>query len=668
MLVSRKPDSEQNHWPMSKYDTPYHYPASTPRMSHHYEPPLSTQPDWQGQQYSFHAARENHVYAQSYNNGSASSSSIGTHAQPRSAAESGSMDIDSKPESSVPSPSLSQRRADSVLGLHSQRQLSPMSVQSENQGEMYGKKAGNSTMEDSVRVAEAATNQNTCGSSASSAGQTMERPVSQIRDDSACKQEDDDELIDDDEVDEADGAHEMTPAERTAARRKMKRFRLTHQQTRFLMSEFAKQPHPDAAHRERLSREIPGLSPRQVQVWFQNRRAKIKRLTADDRERMIKMRAVPDDFDNVQALHSPYGAVHGLGTPMGSPVGYGPSSYTDHLMRGPLVVDVRRAENGDTISSAGLSPGYGAVPFSATPPMSNSDLLSPMSHEASDRYDYSNHLTPLSAGTRTSNPFTRQTNLDSNLSVHPHHQRQPIRPLQPLQLRETLNRSRPDSLQSPLRSSMSWKGDSIDYTAYHGGSGSPQPLSGRQASVYQPGEPTSMGSYEPSSYAGSNVGSPTHMAYPSFSSNSFLNSQQSRSRMRASSATLPLGLDLSAQRPFSGPQPLRSATSPTQRPVSVTSAPYSSSFPTAPLTAPTDFNLPRTPGFPARPSEYSMPQMSAPIAPSNDFSHAFHASMNSSARTPIRESFMPRHKANDDYGAHGGEPKKPSLAVAATQP
>lgn len=47
--------------------------------------------------------------------------------------------------------------------------------------------------------------------------------------------------------------------------------RLTHHQTRFLMSEFAKQPHPDAAHRERLSREIPGLSPRQVQVWFQNR-------------------------------------------------------------------------------------------------------------------------------------------------------------------------------------------------------------------------------------------------------------------------------------------------------------------------------------------------------------------------------------------------------------
>lgn len=63
----------------------------------------------------------------------------------------------------------------------------------------------------------------------------------------------------------------MSAAEIRAAKRKMKRFRLTHNQTRFLMSEFARQAHPDAAHRERLAREIPGLSPRQVQVWFQNR-------------------------------------------------------------------------------------------------------------------------------------------------------------------------------------------------------------------------------------------------------------------------------------------------------------------------------------------------------------------------------------------------------------
>ena len=71
--------------------------------------------------------------------------------------------------------------------------------------------------------------------------------------------------------DKTDSSVTKSAAERRADKRKMKRFRLTHNQTRFLMSEFARQAHPDAAQRERLSREIPGLSPRQVQVWFQNR-------------------------------------------------------------------------------------------------------------------------------------------------------------------------------------------------------------------------------------------------------------------------------------------------------------------------------------------------------------------------------------------------------------
>lgn len=87
-----------------------------------------------------------------------------------------------------------------------------------------------------------------------------------------------DEIITE-EMDDKDGEDQgkdeekppMSAAELRAHKRKMKRFRLTHNQTRFLMSEFARQAHPDAAHRERLAREIPGLSPRQVQVWFQNR-------------------------------------------------------------------------------------------------------------------------------------------------------------------------------------------------------------------------------------------------------------------------------------------------------------------------------------------------------------------------------------------------------------
>lgn len=90
-------------------------------------------------------------------------------------------------------------------------------------------------------------------------------------------QDQEDDLFSDDKDDCGDDESKdedrppMSAAEIRAAKRKMKRFRLTHNQTRFLMSEFARQAHPDAAHRERLAREIPGLSPRQVQVWFQNR-------------------------------------------------------------------------------------------------------------------------------------------------------------------------------------------------------------------------------------------------------------------------------------------------------------------------------------------------------------------------------------------------------------
>lgn len=198
------------------------------------------------------------------------------------------------------------------------------------------------------------------------------------------------------------------------------------------------------------------------------------------------MRAVPDDFDNVQALHSPYGAVHGLGTPLTSPVDFGASAYGDHMMR-PLMVDVRRSEGDDLTSPTGLSPAFGSIGFNQSASLSNPDILSPMSTGSGDRYAYPHHMsTPLSAGPRTSNLYARGPTLDTSMSMHSHHNRHQIRPLQslqPLQLRETMTRSRSDSLQSPLRTSMSWKGDAIDYTTYHGGSQSPQ-MGGRQPSGY----------------------------------------------------------------------------------------------------------------------------------------------------------------------------------------
>lgn len=388
---------------------------------------------------------------------------------------------------------------------------------------------------------------------------------------------------------------------------------------------------------------------------------------------MIKMRAVPDDFDNVQALHSPYGAVHGLGSPLASPMGFGTQAYADHMIR-PLMVDVRRAEGGeDHIPTPGMSPGFGGMAYTPPATMSSPDILSPMtpSSTGDHRYGYGSHLSPMGPGPRTSNPFARQGAMENSMSVH---RGQPARPLQPLQLRETMSRSRSENIQSPLRSSMSWKGDSIDYNSYHHGAGASPQLSARQQSVYQPDQlsapPTSGLSYESGSYSGNSVHSPPGMNYSSF------HSQPNRLRSRASSGAVPLGLDLRNQY-RSVPPPGHASTPRATSAQFATSAPYTSSFPLAPLTAPVDFSLPRTPGpRPGGVQDYSIPQMSAPIAAPNDFSQAFHASMSASnARTPMRDSFggaggpMPppaeSQRSGEEYGQDYGLERKRSFSGAS---
>ncbi len=175
---------------------------------------------------------------------------------------------------------------------------------------------------------------------------------------------------------------------------------------------------------------------------------------------------------------------------------------------------------------------------------------------------------------------------------------------------------------------------------------------------------------------GSTVQSPTHMNYSSFPSSGLQQNPQNRSRMRAASSTLPLNLDLRTQfrSVGSGHTMQSSAHSPTSRPNTTSqlggvSSSYTASFPSAPLTAPIDFSLPRTPGFRSTGQDYSMPQMSAPIAPPNDFSQAFQSMANNNARTPMRDSFgapaLGSGERTDDFSQDlsGGLKRKPSFTL-----
>lgn len=605
MLVTRQCDTGRNTWSSSKLGSAN---FASPRMAN-FET-LPPQPDWREQYSPYQISGENGVVNQTYEH---SASSNATNGQ----------------QQAIARPTLEHRH---TLGpLRPEGPPTPIIERPDSAPGDCGQPAANrarngsmvSTESAPLSIVSIATNP----LSASSAAQQQQQGVGALVNEDAGallspKEEDDDDVDDDDDMLDTEDGSSSTPqtaAERRAERRKMKRFRLTHQQTRFLMSEFAKQAHPDAAHRERLSREIPGLSPRQVQVWFQNRRAKIKRLTADDRERMMKMRAVPDDFDNVQALHSPYGAVHGIGTPMQSPVDYVPN-YPDHMIR-PLMVDtMRRHEHDEHMSPAGMSPAYGHVGFTPGSSIGTPDVLSPLSITSSDRY-FSSHLSsPMSSGPRSSNPFDRQPGGYQAVS-HSQPRHHSGRPLQPLQLRETMSRSRSESLQSPLRSSMSWKGETLDYANYQTGQPSPQ-STGRQQSLYQPEQNNAVNAhqFESNSYPSSNIQhSPQHMNYsPSHPPSSLQQSAPAAmSRLRASTGgAFPQGLDLRNQY-RSLPQQGASHLPPTSRPFA---SPYSTGFASAPLTAPMEFSLPRTP------SDANHPQLSAPMAPPQDFSNAYNTS------------------------------------------
>lgn len=192
----------------------------------------------------------------------------------------------------------------------------------------------------------------------------------------------------------------------------------------------------------------------------------------------MKMRAVPEGFDNAQALHSPYGSTQGIGSPTASPIGYQPLSNQPMLR--PLVVDtMQRHDVQEHLAPTGISPIFNQVNFVSS--IGTNDMTSPLSSSASDRYYSSHNTSPTSVRPGSANPFLRQGSTDS---YNPHHHQNQGRPLA-LPLAQTMSRNRSESLQSPLRSSMSWVGDEYQAMGHSG-------LNNRQQSTYQPGEPRNL--------------------------------------------------------------------------------------------------------------------------------------------------------------------------------
>jgi hypothetical protein len=121
-------------------------------------------------------------------------------------------------------------------------------------------------------------------------------------------------------------------------------------------------------------------------------------------------------------------------------------------------------------------------------------------------------------------------------------------------------------------------------------------------------------------------------------------SPSAMSRLRAASSAFPPGLDLRNQYRTLPSQ----HNSPHGLPVTPRSSSFANAFTggyaSAPLTAPIDFSLPRTPvdgGQGQR--DFNIPQLSAPMAPPQDFSNAYNSNI-----SPVRAQ-----QGDRDFGNQG---------------
>lgn len=225
MLVTRHTATEQSPWSKRKFETPFHKSSESLRMSNNFD--AVTQSDWQGQ-YSFLPPGDNNIFSQPYENAS-SNENAETRAQPRSVTTP-SIALDA--EAPKPENSMLGHRLD-PLGLRQPKHPSPIPEQPESQEEQYAQKTAESAHEALLVSTETPglSLESNPLSSVSSAGQGSEvGPNHTVNEVQVAVKEEDEEVLEDEDMLEGEAEGETMPqpqtaAERTAQRRKMKRFR-----------------------------------------------------------------------------------------------------------------------------------------------------------------------------------------------------------------------------------------------------------------------------------------------------------------------------------------------------------------------------------------------------------------------------------------------------------
>lgn len=187
MLATGQIDAERKHWSVSKFETSFYKSSSNHRMSDHFRAPLSTQAEWPGQH---------------------------TVPPPISGLSSSPYSFDTDPEGGS-GPRVQARQSNDTK---------PWQVDVEEDPGVLGQPES-LPASDQARLSLGSDTLTTI--SRSSTGSTIARSQPNENEQDGMKEEEDEDLDYEDMLD-AEGdiseAH-MSPAERSAARRKMKRFR-----------------------------------------------------------------------------------------------------------------------------------------------------------------------------------------------------------------------------------------------------------------------------------------------------------------------------------------------------------------------------------------------------------------------------------------------------------